>query len=204
MSFPRRRKLLVHSLQFHLLAAVLIYFLAAIAGVIVVVFGPLVWDFSGPSTSTLEEYEAAGVFLRLHQQFWPVILGLVVLIIAHAILISHRIGGPLYRFRSVFQAVGGGDLSMRVRLRKHDLAKREALELDRMIAQLRQRIRGIRQQCHELETAAQTVASDEAKRLELSKRIENLRDSLDTFQLGLEPDSEQPSPEVRSPGSGRS
>lgn len=186
----RRRRYLVHSFQYHLLVAVLIYFLAALTGVIAVVFGPLVLDFSGGSTYTIDKYEAAGVFLRLHQQFWPVVLLLIVLIVLHSILVSHRIGGPLYRFRSVFRAIGRGDLSMSVRLRRNDYAKVEAEELDRMISSLRNRVQRAQSDCESLADAAQVLRTEDPGWQKFERQLDALQTSLSVFQLRAFPQQE--------------
>ncbi len=187
MQVFRRRRYLVHSFQYRLLAAVMVYFLAALAGIIAVVFGPLVFDFSGRSSFTMEKYEAAGVFLRLHQQFWPVVLLLVVLIIFHSILISHRIGGPLYRFRSVFRTIAEGDLSMNVQLHKHDYAKQEAHDLSEMILSLRDRLRNVRSECARLSALTETVRQDNPQWREFERSLRTLEGSLDSFKLDPPP-----------------
>jgi len=133
----RRRHYLVHHLQFRLLAAVLVYFLVAVAGVVVVLFGPLVLNFLGNPEYSTENYDAAGVFLRLHLHFWPLVLLIAIVIIFHSIQISHRIAGPLYRFRKVFAAVANGDLSVNSRIRRKDYLKGEAEALEEMISSLR-------------------------------------------------------------------
>jgi methyl-accepting chemotaxis protein len=179
----RRRRYLVHTVQYHLLMAVMVYFLAALTGVVAVVFGPLVLDFSGGSTYTMEKYEAAGVFLRLHQQFWPVVLLLIVLVVLHSILVSHRIGGPLYRFRTVFKAVGQGDLSMSVRLRRHDYVKAEAEELDQMIASLRNHVQRAQSSCASLADAAQSLRTEDPAWKHFDQQLETLQTSLEVFHV---------------------
>ena len=180
----RRRHYLIHSLQYRLLTAVMVYFLAAITGVIGVVFGPLILDFSSGPAYSMEKYEAAGVFLRLHQQFWPVVLLLLVAIVLHSVLLTHRIGGPLYRFRSIFQSVGRGDLSMRVRLRRHDYAKAEAEELDQMIASLRERVETAQSDCRQLVAAAVALHGIGPDWQQFQRRLDALQQTLDGFHVG--------------------
>ncbi|UCF68649.1 MAG: hypothetical protein JSV80_05000 [Acidobacteriota bacterium] len=58
---------------------------------------------------------------------------MVVLLSLHSLLVSHRIVGPLYRFKKVFRSLGGGHFDMRIRLRSGDYLSKEADAINEMI-----------------------------------------------------------------------
>ena len=68
----------------------------------------------------------------------------------HSLFVSHRIVGPLYRFRTTFQAVAAGDLSVRAILRKHDYLGSELESVNQMIASLQAKV-------HDIEAPSQEV-----------------------------------------------
>ena len=71
---------------------------------------------------------------------WETRLLAVVTATLVTVLLTHRVAGPLYRFRRVFADVGRGVLTMRVTLRHGDYLTAEAADLDRMVSALRERV----------------------------------------------------------------
>jgi len=136
----RRRQFLVVSFQNRMLLFTFLYFVTTVVIFAAVLFFPLMNQLDAEGLSQAERGVVAGEFLSLHYRFWPAIPLVFVLIGAHSILISHRVAGPLYRFRQVFRDVTGGDLSRTVRLRKGDYLQEDAELLSDMIDTLRSRI----------------------------------------------------------------
>lgn len=64
----------------------------------------------------------------------------LILIFAAALLLSHRISGPMYRFEQVARSVSEGDLTVNVRLRDKDYMKAEAEDLSVAIQSMRKRM----------------------------------------------------------------
>ncbi|MBI4387972.1 MAG: methyl-accepting chemotaxis protein [Candidatus Omnitrophica bacterium] len=60
------------------------------------------------------------ILIRANNRLLPQALILIVLIGFGSIYLTHKIAGPLYRFRKSFEAVKNGELNTRVRLRKND------------------------------------------------------------------------------------
>ena len=84
-----------------------------------------------------DQTQAARMLLSLHKSIWPA-LGVVILVLsALSIFITHKIAGPVYRFRKVFAEVSKGNLNITVRLRKRDEFKDLAEELNMVIGELR-------------------------------------------------------------------
>ena len=72
------------------------------------------------------------------------------LLTVHSLFVSHRIAGPLYRFRAVFKALAGGNFSIRANIRKHDYLHTDAGVLNEMIETLETRILGLEEQALQL------------------------------------------------------
>lgn len=73
------------------------------------------------SSGPLEEREiAATQFLVLGQTIWPAIVVLILACAAFSIYLTHRLAGPLYRLEQTAKELVGGNLSLRIRLRKED------------------------------------------------------------------------------------
>lgn len=62
------------------------------------------------------------------------------------LLFSHRIAGPLYRLEKSVEAIGGGNLSLQIRLRSGDELQEFARSMDGMVRDLRARAQQIKKQ----------------------------------------------------------
>jgi len=87
---------------------------------------------------------------KVEQTFWGpeflsdlmwVILAATVAACARAILVSHKIVGPLFRLKGVMRAVGEGDLSYRMQFRARDHLKEVGVAFDEMLQGLRELVR---------------------------------------------------------------
>ncbi len=185
------------SLQYFVL---LIGFLAA-----VLIVPPAIEIWRGGASAV--EGPAAALFLYLHARMWPALLVVLTLFVVHSMLFSHRIAGPLLRFRRIFQRIGDGDLSMEVRIRHGDYLHPEVEALNGMIDGVRGRLWRIQRASGKIDrvamrcyAAAQThpgLASDLA---ELQERVREIEAALDEFELGRAPveHRDAPSQESRS------
>jgi nitrogen fixation/metabolism regulation signal transduction histidine kinase len=82
------------------------------------------------------------------------VLLIVFLILAiHSVLVSHRIAGPLYRFKATFNQVAQGDLSKVVAIRKGDLLVNEQTKIEEMIGTLSSRLKNIKKEHAAMEQA---------------------------------------------------
>lgn len=67
-----------------------------------------------------EKAEAARTFLILHGTIWPT-TGTVILIFSiFSIFLTHKIAGPAYRLKHALTGLIGGNLDLKIRLRKWD------------------------------------------------------------------------------------
>jgi methyl-accepting chemotaxis protein len=150
---PKRKRILIESLQYRLLAIHFIYFIVILLIFAGTLFLPIILELRSGTLSVIEQGEVAGIFLSLHARVWPAMLVVFILLALHSVLISHRIAGPLYRFRNIFKTVAEGDLSVRANLRKADYLGKESDSLNEMIAGLRTKFAGIQKHSAEVREA---------------------------------------------------
>lgn len=97
---------------------------------------------------------------------------------------SHRIGGPLYRFRMNLKAVGEGDLTLVTRLREGDELQPLTEAMNEMTRGLREKILAIQEAAGELEAwAGSEGGADEASRTRTCAAFERLRGALGAFRV---------------------
>jgi methyl-accepting chemotaxis protein len=204
----KRRHILIESYQYRLLVINLLYFCIILLIFAAALFLPLILKLRSGGASVLEQGELAGQFLALHSRVWPAMLVVFVLLALHSIVVSHRIAGPLYRFRKVFGAVAGGDLSVRANLRKGDYLGKESESLNEMIASLRAKVESIRGHHGEMQTVLTALGQsidrgsiEDTHRLleELHVRMEELKASTGQFRTHAEPRDEAVDRTVKEP-----
>ncbi len=210
----KRRRILVDRFQYRLLFITLLYFVTILLIFSAVLFLPLVVQLFSGTLSPAEQAEAADQFLSLHTRVWPAVFLVFVFLAIHSIFVSHRIAGPLYRFRKIFRAVGDGDLSWHRPLRKHDYLGTEFDAINEMITSLRAKIKGIENPYREacalvvaLERAIEHESRGNMHRIteELRHQMERLQVSLDQFRINHDedPGDEDDTISVASPARSR-
>ncbi len=104
-----------------------------------------------------------------------VLLVFVVATIFLTLYVSHKIGGPLYRFGKSLESIGGGNLNLYMKLRPQDQLKDFADQMNQMTENLNKKIRRIREEVTELtnKTKATGVADEE-----IVKGIESLEQTV--------------------------
>ncbi len=188
----KRRQILVDRFQYRLVLINLLYFLTILLIFSAALFLPLIIQIE--SSTPLSEQEAVATqFLALHARVWPALLLAFLLLAIHSIIVSHRIAGPLLRFRNTFRAIGTGDLSMRETIRKHDYLGNEADILNEMIAGLRTKIKDIEKPYEEacrvvmaLERAMESGSIEDMNQNTDALRVQmgRLGASMEQFQIG--------------------
>jgi len=201
MKYRRRRYIVDKRLQFRLLVYNGFYFLVITAAIWAGLFLPLALDLSNPNLSVAEQGEVAGKILYLHSRLGPILLIVFVILGIHSVLVSHRIAGPLYRFKATFNQVAQGDLSKVVSIRKGDLLVNEQTKIEEMIGTLSSRLKNIKKEQAAMEQALQSllksqgnlsenmakeaIAQLEGCHLRLKKELEYFKLSdVDLFDIG--------------------
>ncbi|MBI2400710.1 MAG: hypothetical protein HYV23_06610 [Deltaproteobacteria bacterium] len=85
----------------------------------VVIFYPLYQELN--AAATIEEQALiSSLVLYLHKSFWPGFILVALLAGLQAVLSSHRLVGPMYRFEKMVQELILGNYSLRIKIRKRD------------------------------------------------------------------------------------
>lgn len=111
-----------------------------------------------------------------------------VLVYFAALLMSHRISGPVYRFERTAEAVASGEIPGSVRLRQKDELKGVAREFDGAVSAIRDRISRIEETARELKAMAGDLkktgpgADGEGLRLRLAEKSRELKALVDFFE----------------------
>ncbi len=188
--FFKRRRLLVDRFQYRLVAVSAGHFLLVLVVFLASMLIPLMLKLDDPMATYIEKQRVAEVLLFFHEQLWLPLVAVFLLLTVHSLSVSHRIAGPLYRFRAVYKALAGGDLAARANIRKKDYLHADARALNEMIQALQTRVGALEDQARLLkEEAAQVTASagsgsnaDVRKAAErVESRLEDLRGQLAGF-----------------------
>jgi methyl-accepting chemotaxis protein len=190
MSRPRfRRHFLWDTVQPRFLGLSFCYVVVVIAAVAGALFVPLMLELNHLPLSSIEAQRVADQFELLHSRFWPVVAVVSLLLLVHGVFFSHRIAGPLYRFRRIFQSVASGDLTVRTSIRKADYLHVEAQCLGEMVDALREKIGRI--EAHHADIAPQlerlkAAAACGALR-EVEQEADRLRATVEQLTRAMEP-----------------
>jgi methyl-accepting chemotaxis protein len=184
----KRRRILIDHFQYRLLIINLLYFCTILLIFATALFLPLILQLYSQTLSPTEQAEAASQFLSLHARVWPAVFVVFILLTIHSVFISHRIAGPLYRFRKIFQAVANGDLSSHRPLRKHDYLRKEWDSINEMITSLRRKVKGIEDPYNEARALVEALeqAVEGGSRDEMIQSIERLRSKMERIQVSLD------------------
>jgi methyl-accepting chemotaxis protein len=204
MSRPRfRRHFLWDTVQPRFMGLSLCYVMVLIVSVSVALFLPLMLELEHLPLSSAEAQRVADQFELLHSRFWPVVAGVSLLLIVHGVFFSHRIAGPLYRFRRIFHSVARGDLTVRTSIRKSDYLHTEAKCLGEMVSALRDKMARIEarhaEMTPQLERLKAAVSRGSLREVEqeadrLRATVEQLALAMEPFQIGSEPLEPAPAP----------
>jgi methyl-accepting chemotaxis protein len=101
-----------------------------------ILFTPYIFKLE--TGATLEEKAAAArMLLELHESVWPALGTVVAILGVVSIFVTHKIAGPVYRFKKDLSEVCAGNLDISFKLRRRDDLKDLAESLNMVIAELR-------------------------------------------------------------------
>jgi methyl-accepting chemotaxis protein len=180
------RKILVDQFQMRFVGVALCHFILIVMIFVVVLFAPIVIRLQSGDISSPAVQAAAHEFLALHENLWIPLAGAMLLLILHNILLTHRVAGPLYRFRRHLKAIGEGDLSTSIVFRKHDYLAKEAIAANEMVESLRDNIVRVEKQVEEMNWVWSDLrdgmtGGQQDKVDEMNGRITKIRNCLSFF-----------------------
>jgi methyl-accepting chemotaxis protein len=189
----RRQYLVDKKMQYHLLFITIIYFLAILFVVGISLFVPLMSSLHATDLDPQQRSIIADEILYLHARFWPAFIFITVILSLHSLFVSHRIAGPLYRFRKAYQAVADGDLSRTIHIRKYDYLHEEEEYINTMIGAIGSRIKDIQLEYQNMAESLGRISSIEAsgainsevltELTELEEKSRKLKEKLDFFKV---------------------
>jgi hypothetical protein len=141
LAFTRRRYLVDWKLQGSLCAHSLLYGSLVLAALFGGIYLPLLWDLNGERSHLLEEQ--AIVMLWMHERVWLLAPLCAAIVLASAIKLSHRIAGPLVRYKRNLRLLAGGKLPTPLRTRRGDYLKEEVVCLNAAVAGVAARVAAI-------------------------------------------------------------
>lgn len=95
---------------------------------------------------------------------------------------SHRIGGPLYRFKANLERLGSGDLTLVTRLREHDELQSLTEAMNGATRALAEKVRAVLDA--EAEVRAAAGGPEGAPPEALARSLDRLREALGAFRVG--------------------
>jgi general secretion pathway protein G len=189
VAHDRRRQFLINRLQAKYVVVQLCWAAAIVTLFACLVLGPTAYElFAGTAD---QQRRAAGLFLDLHTRLWPALIALAAALAALIVMQSHRVIGPLVRFKAVFEAVTRGELWVHSQIRAADYPQDEGRALDAMLASLRQRIGDAQAAAISLEAALEQPTPGIAD--DVRAALNRLQRPLTAYEV-FRPSAETPAP----------
>ncbi len=138
----RRRWIVDGPFQWHLISRALLQTLLTLLFVSIGIFGPIVARLSTTDSSNSDD--PAIVMLYMHGRFWWIAAACLLCAAIGALLVSHRIAGPLVRFKRNLRWLSEGHLPAPLRTRARDHLKVEVDCLNAAVAGLGRRVEALR------------------------------------------------------------
>jgi methyl-accepting chemotaxis protein len=192
MRFFRRRKFIVNrDLQMALLRNSFLYAFLFVLVIGEVFFVPLMAELTDAESPSETSVQVANQIQYLYTYFWPAVIFAMILILLHSIRASHKVAGPLYRFKVVLEALKEGEISPPIHIRKGDYLQQEAELINQVLESLRQNLKGLQQAQVQLNQAlsgyrrelGQNLSTEEKQRVrDLTEKADQLADRLRYFK----------------------
>ena len=157
--YKRRRKLLDAELQVGLPMQLLTWALVYAGGYTLVVFTPVFYQLGFGETGSEAHVDALAQLKDLTDVNFVALLMTAAIFMLHGISFTHRLAGPVYRFKQVCKDIAEGRYPERVKLRKNDHMKDLAEEFTEASRALREQARRLRRINAETQDAARAMLS---------------------------------------------
>ncbi len=174
MLSDRRKRIVVHrGLQTRFAAICIAYVLVFVVILSLALFLPVILDLHASANDPERAVRAADRLLYLHDTFWLVAVVSLVAIGLHAIRLSHKIAGPLYRHRRILESLVEGKISAPMIPRKGDYLLEETAAINRMLEKLRSGVQDLRESHFRLSEAVHLLAAlgEDGKAEEVLKQV---------------------------------
>ncbi len=115
-----------------------------LAAVSLGIFVPLLWNLGERMPGKPTDLDSAVVMIYMHERFWVTAGICLVMVTLGALQLSHRIAGPLVRYKRNLKLLAAGKLPPPLRTRRRDYLKEEVVCLNAAVDGIRERIDAIR------------------------------------------------------------
>ncbi len=160
MKHQKRLQILTkRKFQISLMCTSLFYVLSTIVILGATLFVPLAMDLYNPQVDIAITAQVAEKILYIDKNFWSAIFFLVPLICFHSIITTHKIAGPLQRYKDAIDKLIRGDLTQEFSLRTDDYLK-ELESVNELKKQYRSIIEDIQTRNKEINQSLETILSD--------------------------------------------
>jgi len=157
-AFFRRRTILVdREVQYRLLRYNAVHFLIIAAFVSAAFFVPLFHQLQIAGHTWVQKGHIARQILFLHGHVWPVLLLLLVLLPVHSLVISHKIVGPLRKFRMAVHSFARGKPWRMPPIRKDDILNRDLHALGRSLSLLQEYLGRVQAEQDEMDRLVKSI-----------------------------------------------
>ncbi len=166
-----------------------LYFIAILLTFILAVSLPLLMQLEDPSLSLTEKAALATQFISFHQRLWIPLTLVLTLLMVHSIYFSHKIAGPLYQHRKIYQSILEGKLGTPVEVRKGDYLYTETELLSETMMSLQQRILMAKGHSAEVRAELENLKAAVVQRStqeEIAHAVKQLEETTDRLQTGLD------------------
>ncbi len=138
--FFRRKKFIVDSrLQFGIIGSFALLLAIFLFVLTACIFGPPIVGILLEGKSSHDLVKNTTQLMALDARYWPALGVAALLVLAMAIKVTHRLAGPLYRFKCIFEELGGNTVPNAFKLRNGDYLMHEAELLNRALDRVRGR-----------------------------------------------------------------
>ena len=130
-----RNYLINKDVQLKIAIANLLYLLLVVFIVILSILSPFFSDIFKPNDLCVQHLSAK-FFIILLERLSVALAIILITAFVHQIIITHKFCGPMVNFSKTFKKISQGDLTRKVHLRRNDLLKNEASQVNKMISNL--------------------------------------------------------------------
>jgi len=129
----RRRTIIVGNLQRRLLLNYAMHLIMIVGLFLAALYVPPMLNMQNPEFASSARAVVAKELLAMHVRMWPALLFVVVAISIHAVIVTHRVAGPMVQIRHALDRLRAGDLEHRIHIRSNDYMKVETDHINAML-----------------------------------------------------------------------
>lgn len=177
----KRRILVVDGFQAQWVLTLLVWVAALLVWFVALILGPVAWQVSS-GAATQQDLETASALLALHDRLWLPVIALFLGMTLVVIKLTHRVAGPLYRFRQVFAEMAKGNLAASAKIRERDYLHQESKALQSALDSVAGRVKHAQAAVAGLDGDLASLRSVTAEDLvRLRERAARAREALSTL-----------------------